>query len=183
MSCTSHDWKGYFLGELPDEERRRAEEHLGSCPACREELERLRLTCAALNTLEEEPVPQRIAFVSDRVFEPRWWQRSPQWAMLAAGVLAAAIVVHAFVYRPVQQSGPGTDMAVVQARIESEVARRVTVSEQKQQTMLREAVAAVEKRSEFDRRADQVKVEETLEYLQKRMAVMVLASNERGGAR
>jgi anti-sigma factor RsiW len=182
MSCTSHDWKGYFLGELPDEDRRPAEEHLGSCPDCREELERLRLTRAALETLEDEAIPQRIAFVSDRVFEPRWWQRSPQWAMLAAGVLAVAILVHAFAYRPVR-SGPGVDMAAVQTRIESEVARRVAASEQRQQAVLREAVAEVEKKSEFDRRTDQVAMQETFEYMQKRMGVVVLASNERGGAR
>jgi len=182
MSCTSHDWKGYFLGELPDEERRPAEEHLGSCPDCREELERLRLTRAALETLEDEPIPQRIAFVSDRVFEPRWWQRSPQWAMLAAGVLALAILVHAFAYRPVQ-AGPGVDLAAVQTRIESEVARRVAASEQRQQAVLREAVAAVEKKSEFDRRVDQVKMEKTLEYLQKGHGSDGAGEQRAGGAR
>ena len=43
---------------------------------------RVRLTLDALSTLREEEVPRRIAFVSDKVFEPRWWQTvlSPSFA-------------------------------------------------------------------------------------------------------
>ena len=42
---------------------------------CREELATLRLTLDTLSTLREEEIPRRIAFVSDQIFEPRWWQR------------------------------------------------------------------------------------------------------------
>ncbi len=97
MNCSDYDWKAYALGELGREERERAEAHANSCRECREELAGLRLTLDALSTLREEEAPRRIAFVSDKVFEPRWWQRiwSPTFA--GACVIALAVLVHAFV--------------------------------------------------------------------------------------
>ena len=71
--------------------RREAEAHAAACSDCREELATLRLTLDALSTLREEEIPRRIAFVSDKVFEPRWWQASflrPSFAgacVIAAG--------------------------------------------------------------------------------------------------
>jgi hypothetical protein len=38
---------------------------------CQDELAGLRVTLDAMATLREE-LPRRIAFVSDKVFEPRW---------------------------------------------------------------------------------------------------------------
>lgn len=117
-SCTSPeqkpDWKAYALGELPAADRRQAESHAQTCPACREEMAMLRLTLDSLSTLREEEVPRRIAFVSDKVFEPKWWQRlfSPSFA--AASVLAAAILVHAFV-----GGSRGVSEEEVQARIDA----------------------------------------------------------------
>jgi len=82
MSCSSYDWKAYALGELDQNNRRQAEAHAVTCSSCREELAGLRLTLDAMSTLREEEIPKRIAFVSDKVFEPRWWQifRSPAFA-------------------------------------------------------------------------------------------------------
>ena len=99
MSCVSPeskpDWKAYVLRELECKTRvRQAEAHLATCSNCHEEVATLRLTLDTLSTLREEEMPRRIAFVSDKVFEPRWWQRvfSPTFA---AGVLvAAAILIH-----------------------------------------------------------------------------------------
>src|SRR5690349_15409088 len=98
MSCESYDWKAYALGELERPVRQEAEKHAATCVSCREELAALRLTLNALSTLREEEVPRRIAFVSDKVFEPRWWQPvfSPNFA--AACVVAGAILVHAFAH-------------------------------------------------------------------------------------
>ncbi len=116
MTCSSPaskpDWKAYALGELDPETRRLAESHATACEGCREELATLRLTLDSLSVLREEEIPRRIAFVSDKVFEPRWWQRlfSPTFA--AACVVAAAIVVHGFVDR-------GVSDADVQARIDA----------------------------------------------------------------
>ena len=46
------------------------EAHIKSCTPCREELERLDCTQATLFSLRDEEIPQRIAFVSDKIFEP-----------------------------------------------------------------------------------------------------------------
>ena len=98
MSCSSPnpkpDWKAYLLGELNPEVSRQAEAHLAACSNCHEEVATLRVTLDTLSTLREEEVPRRIAFVSDKVFEPRWWQRvfSPTFA--AGALVAAAILIH-----------------------------------------------------------------------------------------
>ena len=98
MNCISPeskpDWKAYVLRELNPDAARQAEIHLTNCSDCQEEVGTLRLTLDTLSTLREEEIPRRIAFVSDKVFEPRWWQRvfSPTFA--AAALVAAAILVH-----------------------------------------------------------------------------------------
>src|ERR1019366_241677 len=53
MSCSPFDLRDYFLKELPDSERRQAEAHVRNCQPCLEELDRLRLTEAALFALRE----------------------------------------------------------------------------------------------------------------------------------
>src|SRR5580693_4350237 len=101
MTCLSlndkPDWKAYAMGELDPEGRRLAEAHAAVCQSCREELAMFRLTLDALSTLREEEIPRRIAFVSDKVFKPRWWQQIFRPSFAAACVIAAAILVHAFV--------------------------------------------------------------------------------------
>jgi len=98
MNCnspdTKPDWKAYVLRELNADAARQAEAHLAACSICHEEVATLRLTLDTLSTLREEEIPRRIAFVSDKVFEPRWWQRvfSPTFA--AGAVVAAAILIH-----------------------------------------------------------------------------------------
>ena len=115
MSCSSPDlrpdWKAYALGELDPDARRQAEAHAAACAGCRDELATLRLTLDVMSTLREEEIPRRIAFVSDKVFEPRWWRPifSPTFA--AATLVAAAILVHGLV-RPGQTQ---VDAAVTQA--------------------------------------------------------------------
>jgi len=116
MSCSSYDWKAYALKDLDPDAARTAEAHLASCPVCREELATLRLTLDSLSSLREEEVPRRIAFVSDKVFEPRWWQRvfSPTFA--GACLVAAAILVHGAL-RPGQAQ---VDAAVAKAVAQTE---------------------------------------------------------------
>ena len=96
MSCSPFDLRDYFFEELGSTERHQVESHLSACTACREELARLRATQAALLRLPEEEIPRRIAFVSDKVFEPsraaRWWAafslRVPKLAFSLALLLA-----------------------------------------------------------------------------------------------
>jgi anti-sigma factor RsiW len=102
MSCISFDsnpeskpdWKAYVLRELNPDASRQAETHLAACSDCREELGSLRLTLDTLSTLREEEIPRRIAFVSDKVFEPRWWQRVFNPTFAAAALVAVAILIH-----------------------------------------------------------------------------------------
>jgi anti-sigma factor RsiW len=125
MSCEKYDWKGYALGELAADERREAEAHSASCEGCRGELAHVRLTIDTLSVLRDEEVPRRIAFVSDKVFEPRWWETFLRPSFAAACVIAAAILVHGYMMRPVMGG------AEIEARIDQAVNRAVTDVEQR----------------------------------------------------
>jgi hypothetical protein len=127
MSCSPFDLKEYFLRELSQADRARVEAHLKSCPGCREEMNRLRLTEAALCSLREEEIPRRIAFVSDQVFEPsplaRWWSAfwgsSARLGFAAAAMLSGAILISAFTRptpRPVVNLSVPTQSAQVSAQ-------------------------------------------------------------------
>src|SRR6476661_11123389 len=98
MSCVSPesrpDWKAYVLRELNPDAAREAEAHLAACSHCHEEVATWRLTLDTLSTLREEEIPRRIAFVSDKVFEPRWWQRVLNPTFAAAALLPDAILAH-----------------------------------------------------------------------------------------
>jgi anti-sigma factor RsiW len=120
MSCEKFDWKAYALGELATGERRELEGHAAICEGCRGELAQVRLTVDTLSALREEEVPRRIAFVSDKVFEPRWWDVFLRPTFAAALVLAAAIVMHGYLMRPAAM-----DEAAIQAQINQAVTRAV----------------------------------------------------------
>jgi hypothetical protein len=196
MNCSEFDLKGYILKELPGAEARATEVHAAGCGSCREELNRLSLTLTALRAVPEEEMPRRIAFVSDKVFEPKWWQAwlnsGPRMAFVSSLVLAMAILAHG-VIRPVEVAGPAPalDTAVIEARVDREVARRldqavkqaVTESEARQAEKLQAVVAAAEKRFEFERQADRVQVEEAFNVVRKQMTRWYMASAEVGGAR
>jgi anti-sigma factor RsiW len=126
MNCEKYDWNAYGLGELAANERRDAEAHAAACESCRGELAHVRLTIDALSALREEEVPRRIAFVSDKVFEPRWWDVFLKPSFAAALVLAAAIVMHGYMTRP-----PAMDQAAVQAQVNQAVTRAVADVEQR----------------------------------------------------
>ena len=99
MSCSPFDLKEYFLKELPPPQAAQVEEHIHTCSECREDFDRLRLTEAALFSLRDEEIPQRIAFVSDKIFEPspvrRWisgfWGSAGRLGFASAAMLSAAI--------------------------------------------------------------------------------------------
>ena len=196
MSCPEFDLKGYILKELPQAEACATEAHAAGCEACREELDRLSLTFTALRAVPEEEMPRRIAFVSDKVFEPKWWQAwlnsGPRMAFVSSLVLAMAILAHG-VIRPVQVAGPAPalDTAVIEARLNREVALRldqavkqaVAGSEARQAEQIQAIVAAAEKRFEFERQADRVQVEEAFNVVRKQMTRWYMASAEVGGAR
>ena len=115
MSCSPFELKDYFLQELTAAEAAQVEDHARRCAGCREELERLRLTGAALFSLRDEEIPQRIGFVSDKIFEPSpvrrlwaaFWGSSGRLGFAGAAMLSAAIVFSS-VNKPGQAPAPGT---------------------------------------------------------------------------
>ncbi|MGO9095560.1 MAG: anti-sigma factor family protein [Bryobacteraceae bacterium] len=191
MTCSPDDLKDFLFGELSAAQGRELEEHLQGCSECREEFERLRLTQTALHSLREEEPPRRIGFVSDQVFEPRWWSRlwqsGPRLGFASAAMLAAAILIHGFA-RPVPVVSRMPDTAAIEARIGAEVARRiepavraaVAESEARQASKTEELVAATRKNFELQRDADHVAIAETLTLLQKKYNVLQVASADWG---
>lgn len=130
MTCSPFDLKDYFFGELDKRQRALVDEHLGTCGACREELDALSATRSAVMCMREEEPPRRIAFVSDKVFEPRWWQKlfasGPRLGFVSAAMLAGAIVIHALQAPAVIQPPAAPTVAQVdQKMLEAEVTKRV----------------------------------------------------------
>ena len=129
MTCnspeTKPDWKAYVLRELDADAARQAETHLAACSICHEEVATLRLTLDTLSTLREEEVPRRIAFVSDKVFQPRWWQRVFTPTFAAGALVAVAILIHGSL-RPGQAQ---VDAAVTKAvsQVEARHAQEIEV--------------------------------------------------------
>jgi anti-sigma factor RsiW len=136
MSCSNYDWKGYVLGELDAVNRREAEAHAAHCSLCREELASTRLTLDALSTLREEEIPRRIAFVSDKVFEPRpwqrWWQAFLRPSFAGAMAIALAILAHAWVSFNFNARPDAAIQAQIDNRINAAVTRAVAEADQRQ---------------------------------------------------
>jgi anti-sigma factor RsiW len=190
MSCTTVDVKAYFLGELAASEKASLEGHVRACQSCREELERLNLMQTALLSLEDEEVPQRISFVSDKVFEPRWWQTmwrsGPTMGFASALMLAAAILVHAY-SRPVVQPATGATVDTAQieqriqrevnARVDAAVAKAVSQTEARQTQQIAKVLDAAEKRIESQRRSDMAVVQQAARYYEQQTARLMVAVN------
>jgi anti-sigma factor RsiW len=182
MSCSPFDLKDYFLKELPTPQALQVEEHIHGCPGCREELDRLRLTEVALFSLRDEEIPQRIAFVSDKIFEPspirRWfstfWGSAARLGFASAAMLSAALVFSS-VNKPAPATGPdrvvikevatGPSQEEIQAKIDAAVAK--AVGQSKETT---EVLAALRRENE-QAHAQLVRVSGDLDMLQRRARV------------
>jgi anti-sigma factor RsiW len=140
MSCSPFDLRDYFLQELPDPaQRQQVEAHVKVCPPCREELDRLRLTETALFSLRDEEIPQRIAFVSDKVFEPspwrRWlaafWGSTARLGFASAAMLSVALIVFATT-RPAPAPAPVPNtVAAASVPSSAEIEQRVQAAADK----------------------------------------------------
>ena len=100
MAKPPYDLRDYLFDELTPEQRAEVEAFLEASADARQELERLQITHKALLSLPEEEVPRRIAFVSDKVFEPS--RAARLWAALwgpaeryGFGAAAALLVLFA----------------------------------------------------------------------------------------
>lgn len=181
--------RDYAVGELEAGRHPELEQHLAVCGDCALELDRLRLTTAALRTLPDCELPQRIAFVSDKVFEPspvsRWfggfWNSAARLGFASACVLAAALIVSAY-HRPTR---PVEVRTVAQAS-NIDVARQVNDAVAKAVAQIRlddarvtqAAVESVNRRYEQDYRARMAAVEESFMVLQKRLGTSLMAAND-----
>lgn len=172
MSCSPFDLRDYFLKELADPQQRLVEGHVKICQQCREELDRLRIAEAALFSLRDEEIPQRIAFVSDKIFEPspwrRWlasfWGSSARLGFAAAAMLSVAVVVNAFRPAPLVLR-PGTT-ATVKTVSEDEIRQRI-------QAAVDKAIPAIEAR--YAKRADEMVKAVEYRDQQERKRILALA--------
>ena len=179
MSCKI-DLKAYVVGEVTRPEQAAVEDHVRGCQSCRDELDRLTLMRSTLASLQDEDIPRRIAFVSDQVFEPRWWQTiwhsGPVMGFASAVLLAVAVLAHGFARSPV------VDSAQIEKQIESRVNARVEAAvnqaQAKQAAQFAQLLNATETRFEAQRRADLASFQQVDEYRQKQMSRLLVASNE-----
>jgi hypothetical protein len=138
-------------------------------------------------------MPRRIAFVSDPVFQPSWWQRfwasTPQLGFASAALLAAAITTHGFVSKssmpppqPIAQqaTAPALTQADVDQAVDQAIAKAVSIVEKRQQAATEEririALSEAEKRHATDRQLLAVRFEENLNYMRKQMNQMYVAN-------
>src|SRR5579884_1392349 len=187
MNCSSLDLKAYALGESAGAGEKA---HIEACEACQGELERLRAVRNALLSLTDEEPPQRIAFVSDKIFEPRWYQRlwssAPAMGFASAVVLACALVVHGskptvVIREPLPP--PVVSTAQVQRLVDSAVAAAVTNAVAQSEAREEKLLAAAEKRHAEERAQDRRVMNEAVAYYQKQMGRMEWASNQWSSAR
>jgi hypothetical protein len=152
MSCSPFDLRDYFLKELVPEERVQVDGHLKACAGCREELDRLQMTEAALFSLRDEEIPQRIAFVSDKIFEPspmrRWfdafWGSTARLGFASAALLSCSIFYFAAT-RPAPAPNPPAVIERVTAAVGKPAPSQAEIQQQIQQAVS-VAVAEVEAR-------------------------------------
>jgi anti-sigma factor RsiW len=200
MSCSPFDLRDYLLSELAENQRRQVDLHLMSCGACHEDFERLRVTHAALMGLRDEEVPQRIGFVSDKIFEPSpirrawraFWGSSARLGFASAAMLSAALVVFTL-FRPapaapvvahVQPPDTARIETIIAARVDAAVAKAVAETEQRQARKTAELLATADQRYRqqqqyVDRLAEDVSVLQKLSNVRE----MQLARADFGAAK
>jgi len=199
MSCSPFDLRDYVFGELDAAQTRAVEAHGRACPACADELSRLRLTETALFSLRDEEMPRRIAFVSDKVMEPRiwearwwnaWWNSAPRLGFAAAAMLSTAILVHGFVSRPLAPA-PASAPTVVQAqvdqslideRVAAAVVKAVAALETEQQVRLAKSVRQVEQRYAEMRQEDLMNIEASYNLTNQKMKARYASAMRQAGA-
>src|ERR1700743_2974794 len=171
--------RDYAFGELQAGDCTAIERHLAECADCAQEFDQLRLTTAALRMLPDREIPQRIAFVSDKVFQPSPLARffGARLGFASACVLAAALVVFAY-HRPAPQqvaaTAPVANNVDVSKQIDEAVAKAVAQVRQEDAKMTQTALAAYDQKN----RAQWVALEESFSVLQKRVNTdTILASS------
>jgi hypothetical protein len=159
--------RDYALDELPAGERPGMEQHIAVCGDCAAELDQLRVTTAVLRVLPDREIPQRIAFVSDKIFQPSplarffggFWNSAARLGFASACVLGGALIIAAY-HRPAQAPAQREVRTVVQttdvskqihdavalavAKIRAEDARMLSASDMKHDKEHRELMEVVD---------------------------------------
>ena len=180
MGCASYDLKAYQFGEASVAERREVEQHARACRACADELAQLNFTQAALLSVPDEDPPRRIAFVSDKVFEPKWYKRplGPAWGFGAMAALAGAIMFHAlwnpgavvttYPMEAIVRKAPPAPVGLSRTAIESMVQAAVAEAEARGEKRARQLLTESEKRNQLERAEMMAGIQVTFEELTKR---------------
>lgn len=151
MQHSPHDLRDYVLGELDRSQTAEVERYLAASAEARDEVARLRLTEQALRSLPEEEPPRRIAFVSDKVFEPSPWARFRNWiwaegprTAFGAAALAAVLFAGAAMTEPrVSWDDGGFELAFGPApeSVAAPVVERAGLDEETVRGLVSQAVA------------------------------------------
>lgn len=192
MSCTAFDLRDYFLGELPEAERLQAGRHIQGCENCSREFEQLKLMRTALATLRDEEPPQRIGFISDKVFEPsaarRWlssfWLSGARLGFASAAMLSAALVVFA-VNRPVEKIVETRTVVAAQPHEDTQaiVAKAVAEAEARQERKTRDLLAVAEEKHRMAERALNTQLAISFDLMEKRNRVLRASALDFGDRR
>ncbi|MFN0172971.1 MAG: anti-sigma factor family protein [Bryobacteraceae bacterium] len=188
MSCAPFDLRDYFFGELKEADRALTESHVRGCTGCREELTSLQATRETLLALRDEEIPQRVAFVSDRVYEPSAWKRhwmafwssGPRLGFASAALLSVALLAHA--YRPAAPVAvaPAVDVSALRAElardVQTAVVKAVAAADERHKQETSRIVKAVEQRFEAQRLRDVKAMEDELAFMTRRLTSVYRAS-------
>ncbi|HXJ42381.1 MAG TPA: hypothetical protein VNH18_24080 [Bryobacteraceae bacterium] len=186
--------RDYAFDELNGADRAALERHLPTCATCEAELHSLRLTTATLRSIPDREIPQRIAFVSDKVFEPSpvarffqgFWTSPSRLGFASACLIAGALLVSGL-HRPTEirtvvQTATGTTPAGTQdvsGQIDAAVAKAVAQVRAEDAKLTQNVLAAAEIKHQEEHKALLVAMQESMDVMQKRMgAYTSLASLE-----
>jgi len=196
MNCTDFEIRDYFLGELPEDDRERTSRHVSSCSGCKIELESLRHLRFALESLPDQEPPQRIGFVSDKVFvlsRPRrvwnaFWNSAPRLGFASAAMVSAALVIFSlrptpvrFVERPAGVAIPAAAPVNLVPMIDEAVRKAVADAEARQQKRTGFLLAELEHKHQLQQRALLENVSGYFTIPQKRVMVTRASSMSYGG--
>jgi anti-sigma factor RsiW len=191
--------RDYAMGELAQPARQSMELHVAACDACAAELASLKATTAALRTLPDRDIPQRIAFVSDKVFEPSpvaswfanalggFWTSAARLGFASACVLSAALIVSVY-HRPATvQPSALIQASLSKADVDKEISTEINAAVNRAVSQVRAedaritaaALAASDVKHEREHNALLVAMEENMTVLQKRLTTYTtLAFND-----
>jgi len=177
--------RDYAFDELVPADRQSMEKHMASCVDCATELDRLRLTTAALRVLPDVEVPRRIAFVSDKVLEPTqswwaaFWNSGARLGFAAACVLSAGLIFASTHRQPEVRTIVQTASAS-QAQIDAAVTRAVSEAVEKTHAddarLTQAALDAVDAKYDTKQRELLVALQQSYAFMQKQSQMTAKAA-------